>query len=194
MESEQRANVRGPVVRVTFVAEALHSGARTSLLDCSQFLVDLNLAYEICRVVSDRRYSGFHFSPISFSRAGRRVDQEDSLWVRSISFNSPLEVIGYVSAAVAVPASLWALLQIVDKVRAMRADGTLRRLNVKKAQLEIQKLEEELNAKSKPRLIVSDWPESPEEKRAITRAEERLQESPLTVTDVDIEYIRRLTV
>lgn len=197
----------GPAVKVRFVADDARRQGRATLLECSQFMFDLNLAYEISRMVTDRRYSNAHFSPSTFSRSGRRLDEDDRLRVGRVSLNSPLEIVAYATGTLlGLPTALFMVVQIFDKVRAAPVEHALRkenlaiaqenrqlaRLNAQKTRLEIEKLQRELEPDSPPITITPESLESSEARRAVQRAEERLRESPLELAAIDVDLIKRL--
>lgn len=236
----------GPAIRLRITADTLRSWAPPSLLDCSRFLVDLNLTYEIARLVSDPAYRDHTFSPAVFSRSGKRLFPADRIWIRSLSLNSPLEINALIVPAIGAIPALWAMVQAIDKVRnwgldsakrqtdaqIARRDLRLRDLQIEKTELEVQALrrsqaplevlpqqphpdrrpDRELpnvdlkkakrdlgeiassvnGAQNVPMPSLDENNYSPEDNRAIERTTERLRESPIVVTDVDIDYIKRL--
>lgn len=207
MTTDATFTLSGPAVKVRLVADDTRRQGRATLLECSQFMFDLNLAYEISRMVTDRRYSKAHFSPSTFSRSGRRLDEDDRLLIGRVSFNSPLEIVAYATGTLlGLPSALWMAVQIFDKIRAAPVEHALRkenlaiaqegrqlaRLNVQKAKLEIEKLHRELEPDSPPIGVTPESLQSNEARRAVQRAEERLRESPLEVAAIDVDFIKRL--
>ncbi len=188
--------IAGPAIQLKFVAEDLREVPQDSLLDYAQFLVDLNLAYEISRIVHDPAYAGFRFSPSTFSRSGRRLESEDCFRVHRITLNSPLQIEAYLPYVPVVIATIWGFMQIVEKVISIGPEQAKRKLDVEKVRLEIKKLQRDLDG---PGLLLPnrtpaplDISDRPDATRAVERAAERLQESPLALTSIDVDLIRQL--
>src|SRR5262249_42989924 len=100
-----------PVFLIRLQGEAAE--AYPLLVDVSSFLYDFNLAYEVPRIVTDQRYSGFVFSRPPWPSP---LPDEDRIRIVSLQEHSPLIFLAAVAAAPAAVGAIWGLVQIVDKI------------------------------------------------------------------------------
>jgi len=101
------------------------------------YLYDFDSLYELTRLALDTNYKEFEFSRFALYRNHRRLRSIDKLHIQDLSFKSPLEVVSsitaYASAGAAILATIWLLIQIIEKLYNLQ-------LNHEKLQLEIEKL------------------------------------------------------
>src|SRR5262245_61690562 len=110
------------------------------LLDITNLLYDIELAYDFCVLLTEDEYSGYKFSQRFWYRKGRPLRNEHRLRIRRIVKQSPLLI------EVIIPSSLgalWALLQIIEKVRNWNISHEKLRLEVEKLRREQEKDREE---------------------------------------------------
>lgn len=160
-----------------------------ALLDVSSFLYDLNLLYETSRLATDPKYYNFRFSNSMFYRRGRPLDERDKLYVQSISFESPFEIVAVVTFTASTLGGIWGIVQIVEKI-------TNASLNRRKLKAEVEKLERE-NRESPPSPGVRVQGE--EDFRKLLRVREaehfydnvagRLERSSVRIKELEIEVV-----
>jgi hypothetical protein len=197
-----------PSIRVRIVADApLGPEQPLTLRECSQFMLDVNLAYEVSRMVADPRYSDSRFSSSTFSRHARRLDDLDRLLVTRVSLNSPLELCGHVvDNAPLIFKTILILLGVIEKSidikrklqeRPRKSDSSrdvslpdpkpLR--DAKEKILRIQETETKQKTESEAMPAAA---ESKQGEHAIKIVTSRLVEDRITIQSIDFEYIKRL--
>lgn len=160
-----------------------------SFSEMGLFIYDLATLYEIARLSSDPHYESFRFSRFVLYRNGRPLQSIDQMYVNKIRYESPVEITTaiavYGAAATALASAVWITVQIIEKVYNLR-------LNRRKLELEVQKLEREAQEPIKEKALII----TPEEAMrhlemagAAPYAEivaNRLAKSPVYVRDLDI--------
>jgi hypothetical protein len=108
------------VIRVTFV-----SGEAAPLNLISRTLVDLNALYELIVSLSDPKYARQVKGTKEWRvRRRSRLDKSDQPAVRTIQLSSPLVI----EISVAAAASLWALVQALEKVANWSSERRMRKI------------------------------------------------------------------
>jgi len=157
------------------------------LIDTTNFLYDFNVAYEIARLATDRRYEQFRFSHYVFFRNGRPLSRPERLKVIRLREESPLELLAELSAVtVGALTAVWLLIQIIEKAYNLK-------LNRRKLRAEVEKLERDnkISAKEARRAIddleqhgLSHLP--PDAATAIEGATKRLTRTLIKIEKIEL--------
>ena len=156
------------------------------------FLYDLDSLYEIARLALDPAYRSHRLSRFALYRNGRPLAPADRLLVRSLTLESPLELITTIAvaatAAAAVASAVLAAVSVVERVYNLRLDR-------EKLELEVAKLRrEELQAR-----LPLDLAEEPADPPSVLHAKgadelletvaRRLAGAPVRVTALEVEVV-----
>jgi hypothetical protein len=151
------------------------------LLDITSLLYDIELAYDFCVLLTENEYRRYNFSGFFWFRNGRPLRNEHRLRIARIVKQSPLIL------EVVIPslAALWALLQIIEKVRNWN-------LSHEKLQLEVEKLrrEREIDREGTRELYAKQLSQLAEKRDATTieeRLTKRLSENPLKLIRLEVK-------
>ena len=151
-----------PVIQITVRGS---ESERPEFRDVVNFLWDFNLAFELSLLAVDPKYEWFRFSNHVFQRNGRPVRVNDRLRLVSLTEESPLTLKTVATAAAGTAAALWVLVQSAQVVANWPLERAKLELEVRKTQLEVEKLERE----APPPLPVQTPPRLPDEARARDR-------------------------
>jgi hypothetical protein len=152
------------------------------LLDITNLLYDIELAYDFCVLLTEEQYREYKFGQSFWYRKGRPLRNEHRLRIRRLTKQSPLLI------EVIIPSSLtsvWALLQIIEKVRNWNLSHEKLRLEVEKLRREHEKDREETRD-----LYAKQISQLAEERNATVieeRLAKRLSDSPLKLIRLEVK-------
>jgi hypothetical protein len=166
-----------------------------ALTDVDYFLHDFNLLYELSHIVVDPKYSDYKFTRFFPYRNRRRIAAPDQLAVERLSYESPLELVTLVMALPSVAATIWVVVQTMEKI----ADRKIKREIL---ELTRDKLRRELQAPNGMELAAPQGlDESYREQIRIRGAEyhyetieKHLQQNPIRISRIDVTYVRELKI
>ncbi len=162
-----------------------------ALIDLTYFLHDLNLLYEFSRVVVDPKYSDYRFSRFFAYRNRRRIEPSDQLSVERLSKESPLLIIAVVAALPSAAATLWALVQIFEKIANFGLNREILRLNRDKLKKELQEpVKVDLPPASES--LIQERIHIREAEYIYEMIERHLQGSPIRIREIEVKFMREL--
>src|SRR5947199_6964065 len=88
----------------------------TTLLATASFLYDFNLAYELCRLITDHTYRRFRFTHYVLFRDGRPLRETDRLRVVRLEQASPMKLETKVAIVSGTLLAIAAAVEIATKV------------------------------------------------------------------------------
>jgi hypothetical protein len=164
-----------------------------ALPDINYFLHDLNLLYEFSRVIVDSKYRDYRFSRFFAYRNRRRIDPVDQLRVERLRQQSPLSIVAIVVAAPSAAATIWVVVQALEKIANFALNRDILRLTREKLRIEL----------AKARISEREVPEMPyvrfveqvrirEATYTYEKIETHLRENPVHVFEIEITYVREL--
>jgi hypothetical protein len=164
-----------------------------TLPDVNYFLHDLNLLYELTRVISDAKYRDFHFSRFFAYRNRQRIETDDQLRIQRLSQESPLTVVAVVAAVPSAAVTILALVQVLEKI----ANFSLKRDILK---LTRDKLRSELAKAPAPHVDLSganferfvEQVHIREAEYIYDKVADHLRENPVQIREIEITYVRGL--
>lgn len=118
--------------------------------DVGLFMYDFDSLYELLRLGLDPHYADFQFSRFVLYRDHRQLEYQDRMRVSTLSLRSPLEILTLipvlVGAVAGLAATVWALVQTIEKIRDRPFNRETRELDIQMRRLEILKLIKDLGA------------------------------------------------
>ncbi len=147
------------------------------LIDVSSLLYDIELIHDLCLIIGAEDYSDYGFSRFFWYRNGRPIKQNHKLRAARIIKDSPLTIELLLTGIVAFPTSLWLLIQAIDRISNFR-------LNRRKLELEIEKLQLEVNTKR------TELEQRLQEKKSLEIFEalfERFNNNPIKLEDLELK-------
>lgn len=177
-----------------FELRATEADEYPSLADVHYFLHDLNLLYELVRVVADPKYRHYEFSRFFAYRNRQRIDPDDQLRIERLRQESPLDVVVVVAALPAAATTIWIVIQILEKLWNMTLNREILKLNREKLRRELEQPRAE--APAKPGLMQEaafrEEVTIREAEYTLDRIEAHLSENPIRIREIEVTYVREL--
>jgi hypothetical protein len=163
------------------------------LLDVSAFLYDFNLLYEFARLGIDPEYSGYTFSrEYSWNRNNRPLTEVDRLRVVQLRHESPILLVTALAAAPLAVAAIWGIVQTIEKISNWPINREILKLQRDKLRAEVAKL----HAADPETLLDENTFRRQLERREAAyffdRTTERLRQSSIQITEVEVDVTPRL--
>lgn len=161
-----------------------------TLRETVNFLYDLNVAYELARLASDRRYSDFTFSHNVWMRNGRPLEREAQLRVVTLRETSPIELIVAIGAiSVSALTSIWLLVQIIEKAYNLPMARRKLVAETEKAEREnrLAKKGEDRNPEQHATELLHDSHAAP----YLQNVTRRLSQSTVIVKELTVHYVEQ---
>jgi len=164
-----------------------------ALTDISYFLHDFNLFYEFTRVIADPKYRNYHFSRFFTYRNRRRIDEPDQLSVERLSKESPLLIIVAVAALPSAAGTIWALVQIFEKIANLGLNREILKLNRDKLRRELQEPHSgPIGVSQNGDVTFREQIHIREAEYIYERIERHLGENPIRIREIEVTYTRQL--
>lgn len=154
-----------------------HEEKKPYLLDISSLLYDFELLHDLCLMISAEDYSDYGFGRYFWYRNGRPIKEYHKLRAVRIAKESPLTVELLLTGMVAIPTSLWLLIQAIEKISNLK-------MNRKKLRMEIEKLQLDIDIKK------ADLEQKLQEKRLLGIFEvliKRFDNNPIKLEDLELK-------
>lgn len=156
------------------------------LLDISSLLYDFELLHDFSLLLCAEEYLKFHFSQNFWYRNGRPIEPYHKLRAAKIVKQSPLTIELIMAGAVAASGALWILVQAIERISNWK-------LNREKLQLEIKKLQKEIENSTRQRMPEANLEQKTEEKGVawvLNSLIGRLEKNPTNLVEIELRTAR----
>jgi hypothetical protein len=159
------------------------------LLDVTSFLYDINLLYEFARLTVDPEYSGYTFSrEYSWNRNNRPLAEFDRLRVVELRHESPIWLVVAVAAVPSAVAAVWGIVQTAEKITNWKLNREILKLQRDKLAREAASTKSQLPTET----VFRRQLERRESAYFYDRTTQRLQQSHIQISEIEVEVVRRL--
>jgi hypothetical protein len=156
------------------------------LLDISSLLYDFELLHDFSLLLCAEEYFEYHFSQYFWYRNGRQIKSYHKLRAARIVKQSPLTIELIMADAVAASGALWILVQIIERISNWKLDR-------KKLQLEIKKLQKEIEDSTEQRMPETNLEQKTEERGVVWILSSligRLESNPTKLVGIELKTER----
>lgn len=157
-----------------------------SLLQLSSFLYDFTLLHDCIVLATLAEYKEYLFSQDFLFRGGRPLNPQHTLYLRRISYGSPLELVTAITVAAAVAGIPLLLVQAFEKIHNWKLNRVKLELEVRNQRLATEKLQTNL---VRAEVDLETALRKREAMETFNRVLKRIEASDLKVIDVDFYMI-----